>query len=36
MSTVGFLAEPAADAEAQRIFDNDVAELGCYGRPIDV
>jgi uncharacterized peroxidase-related enzyme len=28
MSTVGFLAAKAPDAEAQRIFDDDVAELG--------
>ncbi|HXA27482.1 MAG TPA: hypothetical protein VN193_01940 [Candidatus Angelobacter sp.] len=28
MSAVGFLAAPEPDAEAQRIFDDDVAELG--------
>jgi uncharacterized peroxidase-related enzyme len=28
MSTLGFLAEHVPDAEAQRIFDDDVAELG--------
>jgi uncharacterized peroxidase-related enzyme len=28
MSTVGFLAAQAPDAEAQRLFDDDVAELG--------
>jgi uncharacterized peroxidase-related enzyme len=28
MSTVGFLSAQAPDAEAQRIFDDDVAELG--------
>jgi uncharacterized peroxidase-related enzyme len=28
MSTLGFLAEHVPDAEAQRIFDEDVAELG--------
>ena len=28
MSTVGFLAAQAPDAEAQRIFDDDLAELG--------
>jgi uncharacterized peroxidase-related enzyme len=28
MSTVGFLAAPEPDAETQRIFDDDVAELG--------
>lgn len=28
MSAVGFLAECAPDAEAQRLFDDDVAELG--------
>ncbi|MFI5287889.1 MAG: hypothetical protein ACHQ4F_16460, partial [Candidatus Dormibacteria bacterium] len=28
MSTVGFLAAQAPDSEAQRLFDDDVAELG--------